>query len=50
MLEMELVTVLRIRLMMILYKSVSRMREFESITDLVIVVGLRKDMFACPRN
>jgi len=50
MLEMELVTVLRIRLMMILYKSVSRMHEFESITDLVVVVGLRKDVFACPKN
>jgi len=47
--EKVLVTALRIPLTMISYKSVSRMREFESIADLV-VVGLRKDAFPCPRN
>ena len=47
--EKELVTALRIPFTMISYESVSRMREFESIADFV-VVGLRKDAFARPRN
>jgi hypothetical protein len=45
--EKELVTTLRIPLTMISYESVSRMREFESIADLV-VVGIEKGRVCTP--